>query len=68
MRKVKCKSGITGWQAKLQKVYSNLEEFIAYCENYNIHKRLGFKTPESAWNQNPVIEGSTCSSDLRVVK
>ena len=65
MKKVICKSGLTGWQDKLQKVYSSLEEFESYCENYGIHSRLGFETPLEAWDANPTIQGSTDPSDLR---
>ena len=64
MKKVICKSGLTGWQDKLQKVYSSLEEFEDYCD-YGIHSRLGFETPLEAWDANPTIQGSTDPSDLR---
>ena len=69
MKRVKTKSGITGWQCKLQENYDNdFEKFESYCEIYNIHERLGFKTILEAWNKNPLIEGSTNPSDLRVSK
>lgn len=61
-------SGIKGWQDKLKKVYSSLEEFKKYCDTYNIHTRLGFKTPEEAWKANPTIQGSTNPKDLKIVK
>ena len=67
MRKVKCKSGIVGWQNRLQKNYSSFSEFESYCETYQIHSRLGFKTALEAWETNPIIQGSTIPSDLRVV-
>jgi hypothetical protein len=61
---VKCKSGITGWQDKLRTVYENsIELFKSYCEIYNNHKRLGFETPEEAWEANPTIQGSTNPED-----
>ena len=64
-----CKSGIKGWRMKLRKVYEGgFEQFQAYCESHGIHTRLGYKTPESAWKKNPMIEGSVIPSDLRVVK
>ena len=67
MKTVKCKSGLKGWQDKLQKQYLSLKEFKAYCETYNIHKRLGFKTIKAAWDANPTIQGSTDPSDLSIV-
>lgn len=67
-RTVKCKSGIKGWQDKLRNIYTDLEMFKEYCVMYNIHERLGFKTPEAAWKVNPTIQGSTNPSDLRTVK
>lgn len=67
MKRVKCKSGLVGWQNKLQKNYSSLEEFAYYSEQYGIHKRLGFASSEEAWNANPIIKGSIIPSDLEVV-
>jgi len=63
MIEVKCKSGLTGWQERLQKVYDSREEFIACSEMYGLHTRLGFKTPEDAWEMNPLIQGSVEPSD-----
>ena len=68
MKRVKCKSGITGWQCHLQKNYANLEEFQSYNEIYFISKRLGYESAESAWEANPVVQGSTIPSDFRMVK
>lgn len=67
-RRVKCRSGIIGWQDKLQNVYTDLEEFKSYCDNFQNHKRLGFKYPETAWKANPTIQGSTNPKDYRRVK
>ena len=68
MEQVKCKSGILGWQCKLQENYDNsFEQFQDWCETHNIHTRLGYKTPESAWKNNPTIQGSTEPSDLRKI-
>ncbi len=68
MKKVRCKSGITGWQTKLQENYDNsFEQFQRWCETHSIHTRLGYKSPESAWKHNPTIEGSTEPSDFRKV-
>lgn len=68
MKQVKCKSGLTGWQCRLQKNYDNsFEQFEAYNETYAIATRLGYKNAEEAWKANPIIQGSTEPSDLRVV-
>lgn len=65
IKTVICKSGSTGWQTKLQRNYTNFEEFESYCELYNIHERLGYKTPANAWKRNPTIQGSVNPNDLR---
>jgi hypothetical protein len=67
MKRVKCKSGIVGWQSRLQKNYSSLEEFEYYSQVYGIHKRLGFASALDAWNVNPIIKGSIIPSDLELV-
>ena len=67
MKHVKCKSGLIGWQDKLQNVYSTLAEFKTYCRIYNIHKRLGFKSMKSAWEVNPTLKGSVNPGDLEIV-
>jgi hypothetical protein len=64
VRTVTCKSGLEGWQCHLRENYDGLEEFVAYCETYGIHTRLGFETPEEAWKANPVVQGSTDPEDL----
>lgn len=67
MKRVKCKSGLTGYQCRLQKNYSSFEEFEAYSDTYGVSARLGYKTAEQAWKANPIIQGSVNPSDLRVV-
>jgi hypothetical protein len=52
-----------GWRSRLRNVYMDFEDFKNYCEYYNIHKRLGYKTPESAWRYNPMVEGSVNPRD-----
>ena len=66
MAQVVCDSGLTGWKYKLRKVYSSLEEFENYCEDYGLHTRLGYETPENAWDANPTIQGSVNPSDYRI--
>ena len=68
MKKVKCKSGLTGWQCRLRKNYNNFEQFEYYSEMWGIAKRLGFNSHEKAWNKNPTIRASVEPSDLEVVK
>jgi hypothetical protein len=65
--KVKCISGISGWQHRLRKVYNSKAEFFRYCSVFHNHIRLGFSTPEKAWQKNPVIQGSVIPSDYRKV-
>lgn len=67
MKQVKCKSGITGSQYKLQESYTNYAEFKEYCKTYGIHSRLGYKTMKAAWEANLTIQSSTEPSDLSVV-
>jgi hypothetical protein len=67
MKRVQCKSGLRGWQAKLQDVYSSYSEFADFCFIYNNHARLGFESPEAAWEANPVVQGSVNPRDYRRV-
>jgi len=67
MKQVRCKSGLKGWQARVQSVYSTYDEFADYCFLYNNHVRLGFSTPMEAWEANPVVQGSVNPSDYRRV-
>jgi hypothetical protein len=67
-RQVFCKrTGNRGWQARVQDVYNTLEIWQHYCEIYTHHKVHGFKTPESEWKANPMIEGSVNPGDRRRV-
>jgi len=65
---VVCQSGLKGWRDRLHKVYSSYEEFVAYCDVYNIHNRCGFATPEAAWAADPLVQGSTNPDDLQRVR
>jgi hypothetical protein len=63
--KVKCRSGLTGWQARLRDNYANdYAGFEGCAETWGIHTRLGYKTPQKAWQMNPIIQGSVDPSDL----
>lgn len=63
MKRVICKSGIEGWQCRLQKNYSSFEDFEYYAELRGLHTRLGYNTPIEAWEANPQIRGSINPDD-----
>lgn len=67
MKRVKCKSGLTGSQMRLQDNYTSFNVFKEYCRTYNIHGRLGYGTMKSAWESNPTIQLSVEPSDLSIV-
>ncbi len=54
------------WRNKLHKVYASFEEFKGYSEVYNLAVRLGFDSPEQAWELNPVVQGSTNPADYKL--
>ena len=65
---ITCDSGTQGWRTTLQENYSNsFEQFVGYCETFEIADRLGYESPEAAWESNPMIQGSTDPLDLRIV-
>jgi hypothetical protein len=67
--RVNCRSGLEGWQCPLQDNYDNFEEWAAYAEMYGLHRKLGFQTPLTAWNANPIIQGSVEPTDFcRIVR
>jgi hypothetical protein len=47
--------------------YKDFEEFKAYAEIYGLHTRLGYKTPETAWQYNPRIQGGVNPGDFKKV-
>lgn len=59
-------SGQSGWRSPLRANYDSYEEFEDYCDNYGLHKRLGFQSAEHAWEINPVIQGGTLPQDYRI--
>ncbi len=68
MKTVICKSGVKGWQCNLQDNYSSFEEFKSYSEMYGLANKLGYASAKKAWNENPIIQGSTNPYDFRKVK
>jgi len=67
-KRVVCQSGITGCQCRIQERYDSFAEFVQYNAMFAIAKRLGFDTANECWLMNPLIQGSTEPSDLRVVE
>lgn len=65
--RVRCRSGLFGFQCNLQDNYTNFEEFEACANMYGLHTRLGYKTILGAWKSNPVIQGSVIPDDFRKV-
>ncbi len=55
------------WSGKLQSIYVNKEEWIAYDDIYGLSKRLGYSDPHLAWQENPRIQGSTNPIDYCVL-
>jgi hypothetical protein len=69
MKRIICKrSGLRGFQERLQKMYTSFDEFKRYSEMYGLHARLGFTTPETCWKSNPIVEGSVDPGDYRRVR
>ena len=68
MRRVRCRSGITGWQCRLRANYADFGEFKQYAEQFGLHTRLGYRTPARAWRSNPVVQGSVVPGDFRRVR
>jgi hypothetical protein len=65
MKQVRCRSGLRGWQGKLREVYSSFTDFADWCFIYNNHSRLGFDSPQEAWDANPTLQGSVDPYDYR---
>ena len=66
--KIKCRSGLTGWQCFLQENYDSFEQWKAYSDVYGLAGKLGFKSPFVAWEKNPLLRGSVNPDDFEVVK
>jgi hypothetical protein len=62
-KRVRCRSGLTGWQSGLRDNYESFEHWVAYAEVWGLHFKLGFKTPQTAWRANPVVQGSVSAAD-----
>lgn len=53
-----------GEQRKLRAAYDSASQFVHYSEMYNLHGRIGYKTPQAAWKANPTIQSGTNPSDF----
>lgn len=67
-KSVRCKSGIMGWQGRLQNVYFDFNDFCHYDELAGVSKRLGYKNARAAWAANPIMRASVIPSDMERVK
>lgn len=56
------------WKAKVQKVYSSLEDLQAYDRGYNIAARCGYRSAKALWDANPRLQGSTNPADFGVAQ
>jgi hypothetical protein len=64
-KRVRLRSGMEGWQNTLQANYGNNEDcWNTFCETYHLYLKLGYQTPEEAWEANPVIQGGTIPDDF----
>ena len=64
---IKTKSGAVGWQKRLREEFSNFSEFRWMSRSYKLAQRLGFASPEEAWNANPLVQGSANPEDYCLV-
>lgn len=56
------------WRKRLRDVYEGqYKSWCIYAEMYGLHHRLGYATPEEAWEAAPMIQGSSLPRDFMVV-
>lgn len=57
------------WVGSLQDNYDgDYEQFESYDEMYNISTRLGFDSPQEAWDENPHILSTKNPNNIKVIK
>lgn len=61
--RITTKSGLNGWQGRLQDEYVHFEEFEVYSGMYGLAAQLGFASAREAWDTNPIVQGSTNPGD-----
>jgi hypothetical protein len=69
MKRVRCQSGIYGYQCRLRESYTDFEQWRNYSRVFGLAERLGYEIGndgiEDAWNENPIIQGSVIPSDFK---
>ena len=68
MKRVKLKSRQDGWRGLIRDNYETYAEFEAMAQTYNLHGRLGYKTPKQLWDDNPIVQGGINPADFEKVK
>jgi len=66
-KRVTTQSGLEGYECRLQENYDDFADFEAHDNIYNLAKRLGYNSAQEAWDDNPLIQGSTDPTDFRKV-
>ena len=56
------------WKKRLQNIYDDFDEWLYYCDIYHLAERLGYDSPEQAWKENPIIQGSINPRDYRIAE
>ena len=64
---VQLASGMMGWRQRIKGIYGTLKSFRNWCDTNNVHTRLDYATPETAWKANPIAEGGLLPEDYRRV-
>ena len=67
IERVKCQSGIMGYQCRLQDSYDDVDEWFRYTNMFGLAKRLGYQNAYDCWIDNPIIQGSVIPTDFRII-
>lgn len=68
IRHVRTRSGLMGWRTRLQENYGSYDQWESYNRVYMLAEKLGYPDTLTAWDANPVVEGSTNPADYRKVR
>lgn len=71
--RVRCRSGLMGWRARLRNIHKSLSSLESAERCYGFARRIGLREDSckamlKLWERNPIIEGSVNPSDLRRVE
>lgn len=55
------------WISLLRNEYNDFDEFERYDSLWDLASRLGYSNPKDAWNENPLVGGSTNPEDYGIV-